>query len=408
MIYRSIWKPASVGFDPHGSRRATDRRYGGESPVTLSINIEARKETLRYYQAFSYLYSGDLGFPRLFQGWINPYIDTLHITRIAVTFMKSLQFHTLREPLLLVIVEPPDYPTTGMYLSTFEGLRSRCYPELSSLVKVMDFLTTQGRYRVCRTTIEQTLALIKWENAGFQAAIGGHREETRTSRLHPDDVDINGICRTWEWQYDPSSSHLITSPRSSTISPEDAAYLPNPNLQSNLRLPAAVSHFFDGHASDHFRQHCVVVFDNDPPTSIQHNKEERWAFIKVIPWLKEFSHEEVVNLAFDNMFHFRPVDGSPPPGQSGSFEEAIDMFQPPPSRFGPVRRGQFPASGKVVHGVCAPDFCFPPGEAGRELEDDEGMEDCHFEKNMSYFQGRDGFVHTVEGMWHEVLKEDEE
>lgn len=105
-----------------------------------------------------------------------------------------------------------------------------------------------------------------------------------------------------------------------------------------------------------------MVFDNDPPTSIQHNKEERWAFLKVSPWWKEFSHEEVVNLAFDNMFHFRPVNGSPPPGQSDSFEEAIEMFQPPPSRFGPVRRGQFPASGNVVHGFAHLTFAFHLGK----------------------------------------------
>lgn len=84
------------------------------------------------------------------------------------------------------------------------------------------------------------------------------------------------------------------------------------------------------------------------------------------------------------------------------------MFQFFFLRFGLVRCGQFFVSGKVVYGVCVFDFCFLFGEVGWELEDDEGMEDCYFEKNMSYFQGWDGFVYMVEGMWYEVLKEDEE
>ncbi|KAK0671939.1 hypothetical protein QBC41DRAFT_383924, partial [Cercophora samala] len=408
MIYRATWEPVRVVLRPNVLGRTIT--YAGSRPITLSINFEARSETLKCYHVFSYLYKHRLDRPkRLLQGWINPLIDTLHIPKRAMQRMQSLQFYTLREPLLRITFEASK-AFKDVYRPVINCLRSKCYPELTSFVKTMEFSNLCGRYRLCRTTSEHRLALVQWEDAVFHPAIQ-YRDEIFGAKLDQKYHSRQDNRPAWAWQYDPSSSRPITNSdpesRSSTISPLDDAYQPNPNVRTTLRLPAAVSHYFDRHAPDHFRQHRVLVFDNNPP-STPCNQEERWSFLRVVPW-KGFEYRKIVDLAFDNMFYFNPVDGRhPAPSQDGSFEDAIKLLRPFDSRMvGPHEYEPEPA-GREVHGVCTPDFQFPPGEAEQEQEKDEENEEHCFEKNISYFRGRDGQVRRLLGSWRETVEEEEE
>ncbi|KAK0721307.1 hypothetical protein B0T21DRAFT_423757 [Apiosordaria backusii] len=331
-IYRLVWEPTTIVLG-HGQPQKQPRK---KPPVTLFINYEAREETLKHYHHYCFAYPKWEEFEKSQQGYINPRLDILHLLASATDPLiwgnATLNFSGLEEPLLHItlpryvcpseIIEALDTKhgllpaiKTIDYWRTDERFAREHNPSENSNRSQHEVLwKVTSRYRICRTTSNDRIALTGWEDAVFRPAI-----KSTISRVNPEApkcADCSSRPREsrppiWQWQYVAEESVPSDGPPIPTNSPGDVfsqkSHLPNPNTGSALRVPAAVSHWFDRNARKVFRQKGVLVFDQNhhtrhsdtPPPAPQ---EQAWSLLKVVS-PNNVWHREVTALAFANLFH---------------------------------------------------------------------------------------------------------
>ncbi|KAK4195285.1 hypothetical protein QBC40DRAFT_316662 [Triangularia verruculosa] len=365
------------------SRQAAAKKAA--SHLALSLNYEARKETQRHYNHYQCSYGQD-GRLIVQQGYINPRLDILHIMEFSASsaLMRSdltLGFRGLKEALLhitlsscdldglvralharglLRLIKTIDFwvskPTSDMLRDSDEIPAFSYRRADGSLVRpvapasaMQDLRSAadcnKNRYRICRTPPSDGPILVEWEDAAFYPAVEDPSAAGANGSRCLDCSRLSNHTPTfWRWQYRPEAS-VPTADIALNFSTNWQP--PNPNTATELRAPAAVSHWFDRDARRVLRKRGVLQFDRhrfQQDTDTQTSQGEGWSvFMVVSP--NHVYHREAIAHAFKDLHDARAAVKSAHAIQDGFFSRVVPKLKQIAS-----------LQTVTVHGVCAPGY----------------------------------------------------
>ncbi|KAK0721306.1 hypothetical protein B0T21DRAFT_414500 [Apiosordaria backusii] len=389
-IYSLLWEPRTV-FLNVGLRNRTQNL-----PVTLQLNHETRKETLKHYHGYS-LWC-DEPYYQESCGYINPYLDVVHLdyTRISClspeTGLASPRFKfdigpRITKPLLRVIIDPAlTNPLDGLDIlhKMFDMSCIRTIDfwvttsRLCSLASRSLFLgnpdpkkisMTTSRYRICRAKAKK-VPVVGWKEAVLQPQHLGNK------------------C--WSWEYRPEFSRPLTA---MPLNIEDSINLrspeswPVPETGAQLLAPCAVSNWDQVQPDAILRKDGALLFDagsaatemepsisSDSPTAMtpSPNEEYEWQVLKVVD-TKNIWERDLTALAFGHLFTFSPLDhGDVVARRNGLLDLRRVTSNPAPDTMvewlqtigsgwpllPPALQERAMVIAEAVHGVCAPDYMY--------------------------------------------------
>ncbi|KAK0659796.1 hypothetical protein QBC41DRAFT_307832 [Cercophora samala] len=376
-IYRATWEPSivSLHYAPDGSTKS------GQHPMTLSLNFEAREETLKHYIKWSFSSGYNHGAGEYdSQGYINPSIDIL--------FLDSPVGRDRSWVISLGPIAPASLNVAlGLHLNRRLVAKLLKASNILPAIRTIDFWVTNqhsfqlnqpqvpvtARYRLYRTTVRSIPRTM------------GANYNTYSWRPHPIDgfkcqkTDCQNSTAGWKWTYLGKALNSA----SGTFQQVEWGSEPVPGSEMTMR----VSSFGGpqcGYTPEALAAQGAVLFDAGPE-SVYREQDHEWSIVQVID--PDISMLHIVPLAQRHRDRFNVLEKEHRHYEDdrtfnhfvATLTGEVDWNKIPACEFEWLlsRRYRlepqilFPVANDELHGVCQPGFlvnerCEKPG-LGNEI-----------------------------------------